>query len=255
MATVITTLMSAIPWIGQDIVEFLWGGLCLLIEEPYNSYVALIILLNAGISLEVIYAFTFNVYLGVKKITTKGQSAEVRSISTFEAFQRLNAENLTYAYLVGLVEGDGWFSISKNGKYLIYEFGIELSIRDVQLIYKIKEILGVGFIIFRKSKNRPETVFLRIRNKSHLINYILPIFDKYSMFSNKQYDYIRFKNALLSNIKYSEFLPEYIRPIEPINSIESILKAPYFSAWLIGFMEAESCFSIYKPTIDPIASF
>ena len=25
-ATVITNLMSAIPWIGTDIVEFLWGG-------------------------------------------------------------------------------------------------------------------------------------------------------------------------------------------------------------------------------------
>ena len=26
MATVITSLMSAIPWVGQDIVEFIWGG-------------------------------------------------------------------------------------------------------------------------------------------------------------------------------------------------------------------------------------
>ena len=26
MATVITNLMSAIPWVGQDIVEFIWGG-------------------------------------------------------------------------------------------------------------------------------------------------------------------------------------------------------------------------------------
>jgi ubiquinol-cytochrome c reductase cytochrome b subunit len=26
LATVITNLMSAIPWIGQDIVEYLWGG-------------------------------------------------------------------------------------------------------------------------------------------------------------------------------------------------------------------------------------
>ena len=25
-ATVITNLMSAIPWIGNDFVEFLWGG-------------------------------------------------------------------------------------------------------------------------------------------------------------------------------------------------------------------------------------
>jgi len=25
-ATVITNLLSAIPWIGQDLVEFIWGG-------------------------------------------------------------------------------------------------------------------------------------------------------------------------------------------------------------------------------------
>nr|YP_009573146.1 cytochrome b [Aspergillus pseudoglaucus]QBF44539.1 cytochrome b [Aspergillus pseudoglaucus] len=31
-ATVITNLMSAIPWIGQDIVEFIWGGL--YTDEP-----------------------------------------------------------------------------------------------------------------------------------------------------------------------------------------------------------------------------
>jgi LAGLIDADG endonuclease len=70
------------------------------------------------------------------------------------------------------------------------------------------------------------------------------------MFSNKQYDYIKFKNTLLSDIRYSEFLPKYIRPTNPINSIESILKTSYFSAWLIGFMEAESYFSIYKPSTN-----
>ena len=73
MATVITNLMSAIPWVGQDIVEFLWGGLCiliiLLIKELYNNYIVLKILLIAGISLnlKVIYVFIFNIYLGVKR--------------------------------------------------------------------------------------------------------------------------------------------------------------------------------------------
>ncbi len=262
-ATVITNLMSAIPWIGQDIVEFLWGGLCILIitliEEPYNSNVVMQILLIAGIplNLKVIYDYTINVHLAVKSITIKGQPAGVREISTLEASQRLNAGNLTYAYLVGLIEGDGWFSITKKGKYLGYEFGIEVSIRDVQLIYKIKDFLGVGVVFFRKSEDRADTVFFRVRKKSHLINYILPIFDKYPFLSNKQYDYERFKNVLLSGIKYSELLPEYIRPIDHLNSIESILSVPYFSAWLVGFIEAEGCFSIYKPKIDPslIASF
>jgi hypothetical protein len=74
---------------------------------------------------------------------TWGKSAGVRamSISVFSSFaasQRLHAEDLSYAYLVGLFEGDGYFTITKNGQYLTYELGIELSIRDVQFIYKMK---------------------------------------------------------------------------------------------------------------------
>ena len=109
MATVITNLMSAIPWVGQDIVEFLWGGLCiliiLLIKELYNNYIVLKILLIAGISLKVIYVFIFNICLGIKD-NKKGESAGVRYVFTIKAFQRLNAENLIYIYLVDLIEKD-----------------------------------------------------------------------------------------------------------------------------------------------------
>lgn len=59
--------------------------------------------------------------------------------------------------------------ISKRDKYLIYKFGIELPIRNIQLIYNIKKILGV--ITFIKSKNRSKTVFLRIRNKLNIYLY------------------------------------------------------------------------------------
>lgn len=188
---------------------------------------------------------------------TRGKSAGVRSIHTSEASQRLHAGDLTYAYLVGLFEGDGYFTITKKGKYLTYELGIELSIKDVQLIYKIKNILGVGIVSFRK-RNEVEMVALRIRDKSHLKNFIFPIFDKYPMFSNKQYDYLRFRDALLSGIIYQEDLPKYVRSNEPINSIESIINTSYFSAWLVGFIEAEGCFSVYKLKKDDdylIASF
>jgi hypothetical protein len=191
------------------------------------------ILLNAERSpiLGFVYDLFFLIILliGVKIAMTRGKSAGVRSIHTSEASQRLHAGDLTYAYLVGLFEGDGYFSITKKGKYLTYELGIELSIRDVQLIYKIKNILGVGTVSFRK-RNQVEMVALRIRDKNHLKNFILPIFEKYPMFSNKQYDYLRFRNTLLSGIIYSEDLPEYTRSNEPINSIESIINSSYFSA-------------------------
>ena len=177
------------------------------------------------------------------------KSAGVRSISTSEASQRLDAGDLTYAYLVGLFEGDGYFSITKKGIYLTYVLGIEISIRDVQLIYKIKSLLGVGVVSFRKRDNI-ETVTLRIRDKDHLKKFIIPIFDKYPMLTNKQYDYLRFRNALLSGIIYSSELPEYSRTNQSLNTVESIINTSYFPAWLVGFIEAEGCFSVYKQKGD-----
>jgi hypothetical protein len=191
------------------------------------------ILLNAGKSPN--SGFAYDLFLiiisiiCVKIAMTWRQSAGVRSLHTSEASQRLHAEDLTYAYLVGLFEGDGYFSITKKGKYLTYELGIELSIKDVQLIYKIKSLLGVGVVSFRKRKEI-EMVALRIRDKDNLKKFIFPIFDKYPMFSNKQYDYLRFKSALLSDIIYSEDLPEYTRSSVAINTIESIITASYFPA-------------------------
>ena len=164
---------------------------------------------------------------------------------------------LVYAYIVGLFEGDGYFSITKKGIYLLYEVGIELSKKDVQLIYKIKSMLGVGEVSFR-TRGEVEMVLFRIRNKNHLKEFILPIFDKYPMFSNKQYDYLRFRDCLTSNINKYADLPPYTRGTEPLNDIQSILNAPYFSSWLIGFIEAEGCFSVYKLKKDDdylVASF
>lgn len=232
------------------------------------------ILLNAGKSPNIGSAYDLSLILisiiYVKIAMTWRQSAGVRSLHTSEASQRLHAGDLKYAYLVGLFEGDGFFSITKKGKYLTYELGIELSIKDVQLIYKIKDLLGVGVVSFSRAyiygatcsagkRKEIEMVSLRIRNKDHLKKIIIPIFDKYPMFSDKQYDYLRFKDALLLDIIYSENLPEYVRNNnKPINSIESILKASYFSAWLVGFIEAEGCFSVYKLYKDKdymVASF
>lgn len=292
LATVITNLLSAIPWLGKSLVEFVWGG---LINEELNNYKFIFvntILLYAGKSCKVQnvieYMFSFCIK-HVKKSIMIRLSAENKSRNYSNYYlnnnnysndlnfsQRLESGDFIYPYLVGLIEGDGWFSVSKKGKYIMYEFGIEVSIRDIQLIYKIKKLLGVGTIYIRNksnsnnrnsenlnvessllSKNVRNNVIFRIRNKSHLKNIIIPIFDKFPMFTNKQYDYIRFRSLLLSNTIYSNELLTYIRPIIVSNNLENILSTSYFPAWLVGFIEAESCFSIYKPlnSLSNIASF
>lgn len=133
-ATVITNMASAVPYIGSDLVQFLWGGF--KTEDPIRNNLK--ILKYAGKSY---------------KLTNIGRQSAGIGIRYYSQIpQRLNLEDLTYAKLSGLIEGDGWFSISKKGKYLTYELGIELDIRDIDLIYQIRELLGVGTITFRKVK-------------------------------------------------------------------------------------------------------
>lgn len=249
----------------------IWGGF--KYEGPYYSDIILKILLNAGnfsiililIIINIngfIYKYTIDIF--VKIIMTWEQSAVMLFNNLLKnkfnnVTQRLNARNLYVfknkinsindfsAYFVGLIEGDGWFSVSKKGKYVMYECGIEMNIRDVQLIYKIKKVLNVGVISFKKNLTSEKVVY-RIRNKQHLIDIILPIFDTYPMLSNKQYDYLRFRKLLIKKIRYYKDIDQdYIRELKPINNIEQILTCDYFSSWLVGFIEAEGNFSIYTP--------
>jgi ubiquinol-cytochrome c reductase cytochrome b subunit len=109
-----------------------------------------------------------------------------------------------------------------------------MNIRDIQLLYKIKNALGVGKIkhIVRKGIKNNEINLVRynVRNKQHLREIIIPIIDKYPMLTNKQYDFLRFKEALLNDIIFFNDLPKYTRPKEPLNSIENILNKHYFPA-------------------------
>jgi hypothetical protein len=288
-------------WSDEDNIKYIidnnsvvWGGFFKIwTVEELNKYENIIkfikkILLYAGIFCIyiIVIEYVFSYYIKpVKKSIMLRQPAEIQKLeySTFlNISQRLESGNFIYPYLVGLIEGDGWFSVSKKGKYIMFELGIEFSIRDIQLIYKIKDLLGVGTVYFRNKKKTPtpelvpnnfyilteskwepkllnkrSNVIFTIRDKSHLKEIIIPIFDKYPFLTNKQYDYIRFRTALFSNIIYSKDLLPYVRSEIPINSVESVLNTPYFSPWLIGFIEAESSFSIYKPINDSsfVASF
>lgn len=110
----------------------------LLIEEPNNSDVVQQILRNAGISpiLVLGYVCQLAIKINVKKPKSWGQSAGVRVLSTiFSETKRRKS------CVFGLKVMD---FVTKKAKYFQCELGIELSIKDVQLIYKIKDLLGVG---------------------------------------------------------------------------------------------------------------
>ena len=192
--------------------------------------------------------YSYNVFNNkVKMIMTWGQSAVVNIYKRYIATQRLNARDLMNIYILGLLEGNGYFSVNKKGKYIMYNIGIELSIKDIKLLYKIKKHLGVGTIMIRKSKVHEEyieTAIYRIKDINHIKNIIIPLIDKYPLFTNKYYDYLYLKDCINNNLIFYDTLTEYKRP-DKYPQVENILNSNHFPIWLIGFIEAEGYFSTY----------
>ena len=108
----------------------------------------------------------------------------------------------------------------------------------------------------------------RIRDKTTLLYVILPIFEKYPLLTSKQFNFLKFKEALLisinnslstveknnliDNIANSKLPLEYFSPVwlvvdNKVTNVESASKVMNKS-WLIGFTEAEGSFYLVSKT-------
>ena len=235
-ATVITNLISAIPWIGQDIVEFIWGGLNT--DEPYYGDIILKILLNAWTSPNLGFAYGLFLVLisiiNVKIAMTWRQWAGVRSLHTSEASQRLHAEDLKkkqfknlnfhsfnklkgkpfnlftrgYStstslspnYVSGFSDGESSFHISvlkKKG----YKEGFQvLPVFTIQLHSKditlLESIRNFFCVGVIIKKNSSNSVIYSVQSLKDLNSVIIPHFYVYPLLTNKRADFLLFKEVI-----------------------------------------------------------
>ncbi|KAH7916837.1 homing endonuclease, partial [Leucogyrophana mollusca] len=164
-----------------------------------------------------------------------------------------------YQWLVGFTDGDGTFSIVRQNNKWSLTFKISQSTYNLRVLHFIKSQLKVGNIYVEKDGNHAH---FRIRDRDVLESVIYPIFDKYSLLTTKQFNYIKFKeaHAILSNNSLSKLekdnlIFEIIKTKAPIDYIspawsliennvsnfESASKV-MSKAWLVGFTEAEGSF-------------
>jgi hypothetical protein len=294
LATVITSLATTIPVIGKQVVYWLWGGLkeayyCCetinktlldagkgyFIEKKVYYYVMnlrfqnnvkryYMITQSAGLTAFLAKLNPLGCYGGSRLDQTVALSCRqvhncvIPVIAAEKQLQvnsqRLNAEDLKW--LVGFVEGDGCFSVNKNGKFFKCEFSIELSLVDIQLLYKIKAMLkSYGSISVRKRGGLSFARF-KISSKPILKEVICPIFEQFPMITSKYNDFTHFRNSLFSNFVHYDQLPKYVRSDRlPLNNVDAILALPYFDSWLVGFIEAEGCFSTYASSKEKYLTF
>lgn len=183
-----------------------------------------------------------------------------------------NLNGLEPYWVTGFSDGESSFSIrttiDKSRKIpirILPIFSIELHIRDIEVLNRIKNYFKVGSVTTR-IKNNKETATYAVNSVKELITVIIPHFNKYPLITQKQADFILFtdiiglindkqhltekgllkilsiKNSMGKglNINMKTLYPnlEYIaRPVIEKQNITSVW-------WLIGFVDAEGTFYI-----------
>jgi hypothetical protein len=100
--------------------------------------------------------------------------------------------NINFQWFVGFSEAECNFYTSKNKDS--QKFQIHLHIRDIELLYKIKDIIGYGNIYIDNKRNRVQYV---VSDKDTLYNIIIPIFEEYPLLTlRKRLQYLSFKDIL-----------------------------------------------------------
>ena len=104
---------------------------------------------------------------------------------------------LTPEYIVGLVDGEGYFSISPvYGVYKNYSsfevkmiFGIDLREEDHEILERVQQYFNCGHLSrkIEKRENFSNQVRYQVKDRSSILNKIIPFFEKYPLqFASRQ---------------------------------------------------------------------
>jgi hypothetical protein len=220
----------------------------------------------------------------VKMSLTRGQSAWVikspseTQRSAFSSGKLSNSIDFNN-WLTGFVDGDGTFYFEKHSRNNSWNFSFQIqqSTYNLRVLYFVKTRLGVGSVS-TSYKGKKSMGLYRLRDRQHIINIIIPIFDKHPPLTSKRYRaYKFFREAIFiadrsdlsvqtKNILISEIKAKLASPIAiPISreqkalflansqkSKESAMKV-INKWWIVGFTEAEGSFYLYKKDKKRIA--
>ena len=214
-ATVITNLISAIPWIGQDIVEFL------KIVKQNN--------------LETIGIVHKNALKRGKKDLNIDKKEYLSIPSSFIAF------------LVGLIDGDGYIQITKTGKgYIAMKLVISLHLNDLATLEYIKSVLKLGLITIYKDNKSPTCKL--IINKTDLQEVFFPLLLYHNIYFLTNTRVTQFNTAMFilkNDIKLFNEIPNVIPQIFVLPSTAiGYTELQFFNNWIVGFTMAEGSFFI-----------
>jgi len=140
-------------------------------------------------------------------------SETLRSISPDS---RLEAQ-----WVVGFVDGEGCFFVGvnaqpemKTGYQVLPEFTVVQHERDVQLLYALKKFFGCGVV----RQNHGDRMAYRVRGAEHLLERVIPFFERHPLKTRKKVDFLKFRKILLLMEQNEHLTLEGIEKIRQIAS-------------------------------------
>lgn len=222
-ATVITNLISAIPWIGQDIVE--------------------------SIKITVFSLCTIFLYSILPTIGNVHKNALNRISKILDKKDYISMPTPFLTFLIGLIDGDGYIQITKTTKgFITIKLIISLHLDDISTLEYIHSVLKLGKINVYKDLKSPTCKL--IINRTELQEVLFPLLIHNNIFFLTETRINQFNLAmhiLKNDIKMFNEIPSQ-------NKIEHIFKLPenaygytllhFFKNWIVGFTSSEGSFFI-----------
>lgn len=120
------------------------------------------------------------------------ESSETRCL---EFVMKLEAQ-----WIAGFVDGEGCFHVGINqheemsaGFQILPEFTVVQHERDINVLYALKSYFDCGVV----RKNHGDRMCYRVRSVEHLIQKIIPFFEKHELKTKKRIDFEKFRRVLL----------------------------------------------------------
>ncbi len=127
--------------------------------------------------------------------------------------------NLQSEWIVGFVDGEGCFHVAINrhqemtlGYQVLPEFTVVQHERDVQILYALKKHFGCGVV----RVNHGDRMAYRVRGFEHLMERIVPFFEKHQLKTKKRVDFQKFRRVLLMVEKGKHLTPEGLEEIRRV---------------------------------------
>ena len=238
-ATVITNLISAIPWIGQDIVE--------------SINITIIISLFIFGLIFLFYLFSFNKDITSLCIPTIG-IIHKNALKKGNKVLRFNKEYISIpssflAFLVGLIDGDGYIQVTRTPKgFIAIKLVISLNLEDISTLEYIHSVLKIGKINVYKDLRNPTCKL--VINRTDLQEVIFPLLIYNNIFFLTE---TRINQFNLSMYIFKNDIKMY-NEIPDITNIDSVFKIPknpldytllhFFKNWIVGFTCSEGSFFV-----------